>query len=136
MAPREETVFVTSDWSPWILASGLFPLAILWLGADYVLKLGWMGLAISLPWILLFLLTILRPLVAKLRVEERGFAMTVLGLRTLKIAWRDVKEVRVKRFYISFHTKRFLPIVVYPADRTGFLEAVRVAKPDLPILQR
>jgi len=127
--------FATRDCSPWILASGLFPLAILWLGMDQVLQHGPAAFPTRPLWVLLLFISVFHPLVAKLKVEQRGLVKTIFGLPTLRVAWRDVKEARVRRFYISFRTQRFLPVVVCPTDKEGFLRSIRAVKPGLPILQ-
>jgi len=128
---------MTRNWSLLSPLVSLFPLTIMLLAAmlhdaNYALQLG------ALPlWLLLFL-SASDPFISKLKVTTRGLVRTVLGLPLIRITWQDVCEIRVRRFWMSIRTKRLLlgSIAVFPADRTGFLEAVRVAKPALPIMQR
>jgi hypothetical protein len=88
------------------------------------------SLSLVLFGILAFLMLVVHPVATKIKVTKDGVDWKTLGVGTF-IPYEDLKEIRVRRFCLKLDMGKWRTMC--PVNRTGFLMAVREAKPDLQI---
>jgi hypothetical protein len=131
---KAQACFVTREANWLVMIPGLLALLNFFIflrgSLLYGQKSSITSLSLVLFGILAFLMLVVHPVTTKIRVTKDGLDWKTLGIGTF-IHYGDLKEIRVSRFCLKLDVGKWRTMC--PVNRTGFLMAVREAKPDLQI---
>jgi hypothetical protein len=131
---RAQAYFVTREANWLVMIPGLLALLNFFIFLRGILLYGQKSsitsLSLVLFGVLAFLMLVVHPVTTKIRVTKDGVDWKTLGIGTF-IHYKDLKEIRVSRFCLKLDVGKWQTMC--PVNRTGFLMAVREAKPDLQI---
>jgi len=133
---KSSSQFTTREINPWVIFPGLIALFAFFIILRYVLTFGQSSTNLIA---LVFFGTIafpmlLSPLYTTIRITEDRIDWKVFGRLGTVIYLGELREIRVHhRLFVKLDTGRWWKPSIFPADRNGFLRAIRKAKPDLAI---
>lgn len=133
---KSSSHFTTREINPWVISPGLIALFAFLIILRYVLIFGQSSTTLIA---LVFFGTIafsilLSPLYTTIRITEDRIDWKVFGRLGTVIYFDELREIRIHhRLFVKLDTGKWWKPSICPADRDGFLRAIRKAKPDLAI---
>jgi len=133
---KSSSDFATREINPWVVSPGLIALFAFLIILRHVLTFGQSETALGA---LIFFGTIafpmfLSPLYTTIRITEDRIDWRVFSRFGTIIYFCELREIRVHhRLFVKLDTGKWWKPTICPADRNGFLGAIRKAKPDLAI---